>query len=390
MEAVIVDVIRTPGGKRNGVLSNWHPVDLAAHVLKALIERNSLDPALVDDVILGCVSQIGEQSVNIARNAVLAAGFPESVPGTTVDRQCGSSQQAAAFAAQAILSGSCDIVIAGGVESMSRLPLGSNFANGPGDPFSPTLNSRYACRGGLVHQGISAELVADRWSLSRSQLDEYSALSHERAAKAQVSGAFDNEIVPTPQLGPNGQESGVLVTADEGVRPETTIEILSTLRPAFKPEGKITAGNSSQITDGASAALIMSAERARSLGLTPRARFVSFAVCANDPILMLTAPIPATKKVLDRAGLSVDQIDRFEVNEAFSSVVLAWQHDLGVNLDRVNTSGGAIALGHPLGASGTRLLATLVNELERSGSRYGLQTMCEGGGMANAYVLERL
>lgn len=390
MEAVIVDVIRTPGGKRNGILSNWHPVDLAAHVLKAIIERNSLDPALVDDVILGCVSQVGEQSLNIARNAVLAAGFPESVPGTTVDRQCGSSQQAAAFAAQAVLSGACDVVIAGGVEAMSRIPLGSNFANGPGDPFSRELTSRYAQRGGLVSQGISAELVADMWSLTRNELDEFSAFSHERASKAQLSGVFDNEIIPVVARDANGKDTDVLVTADEGVRPLTTVEILATLRPAFKSDGKITAGNSSQITDGASAALIMSDEKARSLGLTPRARFVSFAVCASDPVLMLTAPIPATKKVLDRAGLSLAQIDRFEVNEAFSSVVLAWQHDLQVSLDKVNTNGGAIALGHPLGASGTRLLATMVNELERSGGRYGLQTMCEGGGMANAYIVERL
>jgi len=389
-EAVIVDVVRTPGGKRNGSLSGWHAVDLAALVLARLLERTGVDPTLVDDVILGCVSQVGEQSGNIARNAVLAAGFPESVPGTTVDRQCGSSQQAAAFAAQAVMAGAADIVIAGGVESMSRVPMGSSMAQGPGVPFGPAVEQRYQDRGGLVHQGLSAELIADRWGLDRAALDAFGLESHRRAARATEEGRFVNEIVPVAIRDAEGNPTDRLLTTDEGIRPSTSMEALAGLRPAFKEDGRITAGNSSQITDGASAALIMSRERAAKLGLTPRARFVAFTVAAEDPIMMLTAPIPATRKVLERAGLHLADIDRVEINEAFASVVLAWAHDMKADLDRVNVNGGAIALGHPLGASGTRLLATLVNELERSGGRYGLQTMCEGGGMANAYIIERL
>jgi acetyl-CoA acetyltransferase family protein len=386
-EAVIVDVVRTPGGKRNGLLSKWHPVELAALVLKELVTRNQIDPEIVDDVIMGCVTQTGEQGMNIARNAVLAAGFPESVPATTVDRQCGSSQQAAAFAAQAVISGAYDVVIAAGVESMSRVPMGANIA-GPGNPFASSLTSRYEGRGGLVPQGISAEMIARKWGLSRERLDEYALRSHQLATAATHEGRFKNEIitVPVDPLAPDGEA----VATDEGIRPDTSLSALAGLKPAFIEDGVITAGNSSQITDGASAALIMSMSRARALGLKPRARFVAFSVVGDDPIYMLTAPIPATRKVLARAGLALNDIDLIEINEAFASVVLAWQHELDADMDRVNVNGGAIALGHPLGATGVRILATLVNELERREARYGLQTMCEGGGMANAYLIERI
>jgi acetyl-CoA acyltransferase len=389
-DAVIVDVVRTPGGKRNGSLTGWHAVDLAAFAIEGLLERNAFDPAQIDDVIFGCVSQVGEQSANIARNAALAAHLPESVPGTTVDRQCGSSQQAAAFGAQAILAGAADIVVAGGVESMSRVPMGSSMGQGPGAPFGPTLGARYQDRGGLIHQGLSAELIAEKWGLSRDDLDQYALRSQQRAAQATNDGRFKNELLAIEVKDANGNPVGTILDVDEGIRPNTTLEALGGLRPAFKEDGKITAGNSSQITDGASAALIMSGERAAQLGLTPRARFVSFTVVGADPIMMLTAPIPATERVLAKAKLTLDQIDLVEINEAFASVVLAWEHELRPDPDRVNVNGGAIALGHPLGASGTRLLATLVNELERTGGRYGLQTMCEGGGMANAYIIERL
>ncbi|WP_298339539.1 thiolase family protein [Ferrimicrobium sp.] len=389
-DAVIVDVVRTPGGKRNGSLAGWHAVDLAAFAIEGLLDRHSIDPATIDDVIFGCVSQVGEQSANIARNAALAAHLPESVPGTTVDRQCGSSQQAAAFAAQAIMAGAADVIIAGGVESMSRVPMGSSMAQGPGAPFGPTLAARYADRGGLVHQGLSAEMIADQWGLSREELDRFALQSQQRASSATSEGRFKNELLPIEVRDSEGRPTGALLDVDEGIRPNTSLEALGGLRPAFKEDGKITAGNSSQITDGASAALIMSSERAEQLGLTPRARFVSFAVVGSDPVLMLTAPIPATQRALEKAHLTLDQIDLVEINEAFASVVLAWAAELHPDLDRVNVNGGAIALGHPLGASGTRLLTTLVNELERSGGRYGLQTMCEGGGMANAYVIERL
>jgi acetyl-CoA acyltransferase len=388
-EAVIVDIVRTPVGKRNGALSGWHPVDLAAHVLGALVERNDLDPSLVEDVIMGCVSQVGEQGVNIGRNAVLAAGFPESVPGTTVDRQCGSSQQAAAFAAQGVLAGAYDVVIAAGVESMSRVPMGSN-STGPGSPFSPRVEERYAPRGGLVPQGISAELIAERWGLDREELDRYALRSHERAWRATSEGRFKNEILPVAARRADGESTVTSLEADEGIRPDTSLDALGSLRPAFVPEGRITAGNASQISDGAAAVLVMEAKRASALGLTPRARFVSFSLAAEDPILMLTAPIPATRRVLERAGLGMEDIDLVEINEAFASVVLAWGAELHPDWERVNVNGGAIAIGHPLGASGARLLATLVNELERRGGRYGLQTMCEGGGMANALIIERL
>ena len=395
--AVIVDAVRTAGGKRNGKLSGWHPVDLAAETLNALVERNQIDPAVVEDVIMGCVMQAGAQSVNVARNAVLAAGWPEDVPGTTVDRQCGSAQQAAHFAAQAVIAGAHDVVVAGGVEVMSQVPMGASVGDGRyGLPFGPRMNRRYQDVGGLVPQGISAELIADKWGLTREDLDAFAAQSQQRAARARDEGRFENEIIPVRSIHRDKEtgnitESDELVTADEGIRPDTTAETLANLKPAFKQDGgKVTAGNSSQITDGASAALIMSEDKAAELGLTPRARFHSFALAGADPIMMLTAPIPATQRVLDKAGLTLADIDLVEINEAFASVVLAWQRETGADMSKVNVNGGAIALGHPLGCSGTKLLATLLNELERTGGRYGLETMCEGGGMANATIIARL
>ena len=385
--AVIVDAVRTPLGKRNGRLKDWHPVDLAAHVLNALVERTGLDPAEVDDVVMGCVMQVGEQSLNIARNAVLAAGWPESVPGTTVDRQCGSSQQAAHFAAQGVIAGAYDVVVAAGVEVMSRVPMGSSIAEGKhGFPFGPKIQARYAPDGGLVNQGISAELIAEKWKISREDMDRFGVRSQTYAARATSEGRFQNEIIPVLDA------EGKLMTTDEGIR-ESTFEKLATLKPAYRPAeegGKVTAGNSSQITDGATALLIMSEERAKKLGLKPRARFVNFALAAENPRYMITAPIPATHKVLERAGLKMSEIDLVEINEAFASVVLAWEKEFHPDMSKVNVNGGAIALGHPLGASGARLMATLLNELERTGGRYGLQTMCEGGGMANATIIERL
>jgi len=388
--AVIVDAVRTAGGKRNGKLSGWHPADLAAETLKALVERNDLDPALIEDVIMGCVMQVGSQGLNIGRNAVLAAGWPESVPATSVDRQCGSSQQSAHFAAQGVIAGAYDIVVAAGVEVMTTTPMGASIT--PGSiPFGPKVMARYD----LVPQGISAELIADKWNLSREDLDAFGAESQRRAAQARDEGRFDNEIVGVKESRLDREsgkviDSDELVTADEGIREGTTVETLANLKPAFKPDGKVTAGNSSQITDGASAVLIMSEEKAAELGLRPRARFHTFALAGVDPVMMLTGPIPATEKVLAKAGLTIDDIDLFEVNEAFASVVLAWEKELHSDLAKTNVNGGAIALGHPLGCSGTKLLATLVNELERTGGRYGLQTMCEGGGMANATIIERL
>jgi acetyl-CoA acyltransferase len=391
--AVIVDAVRTAGGKRNGTLSGWHPADLAGELLRVLAERNDLDPALIDDVIMGCVMQVGNQSLNIGRNAVLAAGFPESVPATSIDRQCGSSQQAAHFGAQGVMAGAYDIVVAAGVEVMTTTPMGASIT--PGSiPFGPRVLARYTDPG-LVPQGISAELIADKWHLSREELDAFGAQSQQRAARATSEGRFDDEIVGVTQkrldkATGNIVETAERVTKDEGIRPDTTADTLAGLKPAFKADGKVTAGNSSQISDGASAALIMSEQKASELGLRPRARFHSFAVVGVDPVTMLTGPIPATEKVLARAGLSVDDIDLFEVNEAFASVVLAWEKELHPDMTKVNVNGGAIALGHPLGSSGTKLLATLLNELERTGGRYGLQTMCEGGGMANATIIERL
>ncbi|HBU76001.1 MAG TPA: steroid 3-ketoacyl-CoA thiolase [Acidimicrobiaceae bacterium] len=385
--AVIVDAIRTPLGRRNGKLKDWHPVDLAAQTLKALQERNDLDPSVVDDVVMGCVMQVGEQAANVARNAVLAAGWPESVPGTTIDRQCGSSQQAAHFAAQGVIAGAYDVVVAAGVEVMSRVPMGASMIDGKyGFPFGPKVGARYADQGGLVPQGISAELIADQWKLSREDLDRYGVRSQEFARRATDEGRFEREILPV--LGADGE----MMSVDEGLR-DTTMESLGNLKPSFRAEedgGRVTAGNSSQITDGASALLIMSEDKATALGLTPRARFVNFSLAGADPRLMLTAPIPATAKVLERAGMSIDDIDLIEINEAFASVVLAWEKEFHPDMDRVNQNGGAIALGHPLGCSGARLMTTLLNELERTGGRFGLQTMCEGGGMANATIIERL
>ncbi|MGE3361689.1 MAG: acetyl-CoA C-acyltransferase [Acidimicrobiia bacterium] len=392
--AVIVDVVRTPGGKRNGKLSGWHPADLAAEVLRALQQRNNLDPALVEDVIMGCVMQVGAQSLNVGRNAVLAAGWPESVPSTTIDRQCGSSQQAVHFAAQGVMAGAYDVVVAAGVEVMSLVPMGASISQGVGLPFGGLVDDRYAERGGLIPQGLSAELVADHWGLSREQLDAFGLRSQQLAAKATAEGRFDRELLPVAEKRLDRESghvivTGEMVTADEGIR-DTTAEALAALKPAFKPDGKVTAGNSSQITDGASAALIMTEEKAAELGLRPRARFVSFSLAGVDPIFMLTGPIPASQKALQKAGLTIDDIDLVEINEAFASVVLAWEKELKPDMAKVNVNGGAIALGHPLGCSGTKLLATLLCELERTGGRYGLQTMCEGGGMANATIIERL
>ena len=385
--AVIVDVVRTALGKRNGKLKDWHPVDLAAETLKALVQRNDLDPALVEDVIMGCVMQTGEQGLNIGRNAALAAGFPETVVGTSVDRQCGSSQQSAHFAAQGVIAGAYDVVIAAGVECMTRVPMGVTM-NGPGMPFGPKMMERYAAAGGLVPQGISAEMIADKWDLSRDDLDEFSVKSHQRAARATEEGRFEREIIPVTVETEEGKEE---FARDQGIRPDSSMESLANQKPAFKQEGgKVTAANSSQITDGAAAVLVMSEEKCKELGLTPRARFHSFALAGVDPITMLTGPIPATSKVLERAGMTMDQIDLVEINEAFASVVLAWEKEHHPDMEKVNVNGGAIALGHPLGCSGARLMATLVCELERSGGRWGLETMCEGGGMANATIIERL
>jgi acetyl-CoA acyltransferase len=387
--AVIIDIVRTASGKGKpgGALSPVHPVDLLGTVLKALIERSQLDPALVEDVIAGCVTQSGDQSLNVARNALLAAGFPVEVPGTSIDRQCGSSQQAAHFAAQGVIAGAYDIVIAGGVESMSWAPMFSSTQGG--HPQAP-LDKRFPS---LPPQGIGAELIAARWKFGRGAVDAFSAQSHRRAACA-ADGGFGNEIVPVTL------PDGAVHTVDETVRPATSVEGLAGLKPSFRDEEMarrypeinwvITPGNSSPLTDGASAALIMSEEKAAELGLIPRARFHAFAVTGSDPEIMLTGPIPATRMVLKRAGLTIDDIDAFEVNEAFAPVPMAWAAEFSADPARLNPRGGAIALGHPLGGSGTRLMATLLNHLEATGGRYGLQTMCEGGGMANATIVERL
>ena len=388
--AVIVDIVRTASGrgKPGGALSEVHPANLLATVLSALVDRTGIDPALVDDVIAGCVGQAGDQALNIGRTALLVAGFPESVPATTLDRQCGSSQQAVHFAAQGVIAGAYDVAIACGVESMSRVPMG--HAVREGDPYGP-LSTRFAS---LPHQGIGAELIAARWKLDREQLDAFSAASHQRAGSHAASGLFDTEIVPVTL--PDGSTH----TVDETVRPTTTAEGLAGLKPVFRDERfeelypeidwVITPGNSSPLTDGASAALIMSEEMAAALGLTPRARLHSFAVVGSDPEIMLTGPIPATHKILERSGLGIDDIDVYEVNEAFAPVPLAWAAEFNADPAKLNPRGGAIALGHPLGGSGTRLMTTMLNQLEATGGRYGLQTMCEGGGMANATIIERL
>ncbi|MEU6287738.1 thiolase family protein [Streptomyces sp. NPDC048232] len=385
-EAVVVEAVRTPMGKGrpNGALAHVHPVELLAHTLRTLVERSGVDPALIDDVIGGTVDQVGEQAMNTTRYALLSAGFPESVPATTVDRQCGSSQQAVHFAAQGVMAGAYDLVVACGVESMSRVPMWSNVPAGA-DPFGPGVAARYP--DGLVPQGISAELIAAKWSLSRERMDAFAVSSHRKAAAAWESRRFDAEIAPLDG-----------VSRDECVRPASSVEVLAGLRPAYHDpafaerfpqiEWNVTAGNASPVNDGASAVLITSAETAARLGLRPLARLHSFAVTGSDPLLMLTGVIPATEKVLRRASLSLGDIDLFEVNEAFASVVLAWQQETGADLGKVNVHGGAIALGHPLGASGTRLTTTLVHALRERGARYGLQTMCEAGGLANAMILE--
>jgi acetyl-CoA acyltransferase len=380
--AVIVDAVRTALGRRNGKLKDVHPVDLGATTLQALVERTGVDPALIEDVIMGCVMQVGDQAVNVGRNAALAAGFPETVVGTTVDRQCGSSQQAAHFAAQGVIAGAYDIVIAAGVENMTRVPMGASFIAGS-LPFGPKMMERY----NLVPQGISAELIAEKWGITREQNDQLSLESHQKATRATDEGRFENEIVPVTIPTDSGTEQ---FRVDEGFRRESSLEKLASLKPAFKPDGVITAGNSSQISDGAAALLIMSEEKATQLGLRPRARFHSFALAGVDPVMMLTGPIPATTKVLERAKMTLDQMDLIEINEAFAPVVLAWQQEHHPDMSKVNVNGGAIAIGHPLGCSGARLMTTLLNELERTGSRWGLQTMCEGGGMANATIIERL
>jgi acetyl-CoA acyltransferase len=378
-DAVVVDAVRTPVGRRAGGLSGTHPVDLSAHVLDALVARTGLDPALVEDVVWGCVSQTGEQAVNVGRNAALAAGWPEDVVGVTLDRQCGSSQQAVHFAAAGVISGQYDVAVAGGVESMSRVPMLCTVTQGPGLPFGPRMMARYAGVGGLVPQGESAEIIAERWKLSRTELDEIAVRSHANAAAAADSGGFDGELAPVGD-----------VAADEGIRRGTSVETLAGLRTVFREDGVVTAGNSSQISDGAAALLITTSEVAARHGWRPLARLHAFATAGVDPVTMLTAPIPATARVLSRAGLTLADIDAFEVNEAFASVVGAWLAETGADPARVNPRGGAIALGHPLGGSGARLMTTLVHHLVQTGGRWGLQTMCEGGGMANATVLERL
>jgi acetyl-CoA acyltransferase len=396
-EAVVVEVVRTPvgRGKMGGALSGVHAVELLAMTLATLMDKVAIDPALVDDVLVGCVSQAGEQAACPGRVAWLGAGLPESVPATTIDRRCGSSQQAAHFAAHGIMAGAYDIAVVAGIESMSRVPMGA--ARMGHDAHGPSIEARYAP--GLVPQGVSAELVAAKWGLSRQQLDEYSARSHERAAETARSGGFDNEIVPVTVPGADGGPASV-VSADETIRVGTTVERLAGLQPSFRTDAmadrfpeidwSITPGNSSQLADGAVAMLVMSAERAAELGMRARARFHSFSVCGDDPILMLSGPIRATELILKRSGLSIGDIDAAEINEAFAPVPLAWQAEFGLDDSKLNPRGGAIALGHPLGASGLRLMATLINHLEQTGGRFGLQAMCEGSGMANATILERL
>ena len=385
-EAVIVDAVRTPAGRRNGMLKDWHPADIDDHVLKALEERNNLDPAIVDDVIMGCVMQVGEQALNVGRNAVLAAGWPASVPSTTVDRQCGSSQQAVHFAAQGVKAGAYDVVVAAGVEVMTRTPMGASVVKDLGFAFPQSMQDRYSDTG-LPPQGIGADMIADEYDISREDLDAFAAESQRRAAQATAEGRFENEIIPVPVT---IDRQTVLMTRDEGIREGSTAEKLATLKPAFKEDGKITAGNSSQISDGAAAVLIMSRSKAEELGLKPRAVFRNFALAGTDPVTMLKGPIPVTEKLFDKAEVTLEDVDLFEINEAFASVVLAWQKETGVDLDKVNVNGGAIALGHPLGCSGAKLMTTLVNELERTDGRYGFQAMCEGGGLANGTLIERV
>jgi len=378
-DAVIVDAVRTPVGRRNGAYAEVHPVDLSAHVLNALVERTGIDPAVVDDVVWGVVGQVGAQALNVGRNAVLAAGWPESVPGTTLDRQCGSSQQAVHFAAAAVISGQVDVAVAGGVEVMTQVPMGSSIGKDVGFPFGPKMMARYEWQ--QISQGLGAETIAEKWGLSRAQLDEFSLASHELAAAAIDSGAFAGQYAPVPGTG---------LEVDEGVRRDTSLEKLGSLKPAFKEDGVIHAGNSSQISDGSGALLITTSEKAREMGLKPLARLHTFALAGDDPVIMLTAPIPATAKALAKSGLSIDEIGAFEVNEAFAPVPLAWLAETGADPKALNPLGGAIAIGHPLGGSGAILMTRLVHHMVANGIRYGLQTMCEGGGMANATVLELL
>lgn len=380
-EAVVVEMVRTPVGKRNGVLSGIRAEDLAAKPLREVVKRAGISASLVEDVIFGCVSQFGEQSFDIARVAALQAGYPIEVPGTTIDRQCGSSQQAVHFAAQAIISGDMDVVVAGGIESMSRVPMGSNRGK---VQFSDEITSKYE----MIHQGLSAERIVDKWGFTREELDEFSLESHKKAIQAQQEGRFEREIMPVEVTLPDG--STAVIKDDEGPRGDTSLEKLGGLKPSFIESGSITAGNSSQISDGANAILLMSREKAEELGLKPRFRILTRTVVGSDPTLMLTGPIPATTKALEKAGLTIDDIDIFEVNEAFAPVTLAWLKETGADPKKLNPNGGAIALGHPLGASGGRLMITMMHELERTGGRYGLQTMCEGHGMANATIVERL
>ncbi|MBA2679369.1 MAG: thiolase family protein [Ktedonobacteraceae bacterium] len=380
-DAVIVEAVRTPVGKRNGGLSGVHPADLSARVLQAIVARTGIDPSIVEDVIWGCVDQVGEQTFDIARTAVLSAGWPEHVPGTTVDRQCGSSQQAVHFAAAGVIAGHYDVVVAGGVESMSRVPMGSPMANGQ-NPLGSLYIERYGET--FPNQGIGAEMIAKEWGFSRTQLDEFAVSSHEKAAAAVDAGRFERQITPITRA------DGTIVKTDEGVRRGSSVETLATLKTAFRADGVITAGNSSQISDGSAALLITTREKARELGLTPIARIHTAVVVGSAPMPMLTGPIPATQKVLARSGLKLSEIGAFEVNEAFASVPLAWLHDIGADEKLLNPNGGAIALGHPLGGSGARLMTTLVHHMRDNGIRYGLQTMCEGGGQANATILELL
>ncbi|OBJ35558.1 acetyl-CoA acetyltransferase [Mycolicibacterium mucogenicum] len=379
-EAVIVEAVRSPIGKRNGALSGVHPAELSAQVLNGLVQRAGVDPALVDDVIWGCVMQAGEQALDIARTAVLTAGWPETVPGVTVDRQCGSSQQSVHFAAAGVVAGHYDVVVAGGVESMSRTPMGSSLANG-GHPYPEAFRARYDQ---TPNQGTGAEMMAEKWGLSRTQLDEFSLRSHEKAAAAQDAGAFKDQIVGIKD------QDGNVVTEDGGIRRGGTVESMAAIKPAFKEDGVIHAGNSSQISDGAAALLIMSAEKAKELGLKPLARLHTGVLAGADPVMMLSAPIPATQKALAKSGLSVGDIGVFEVNEAFAPVPMAWLKDIGADENRLNPNGGAIALGHPLGGSGARIMTTLLYHMRDNGIQYGFQTMCEGGGQANATILELL
>ena len=384
-EVVIVEAVRTPlgrGNSKNGDLREVHPLELAAHVLRELVARPGLDPALIDQVVMGCVSQTGEQSINIARQAVLLAGFPIKVAATTVDAQCGSSQQALHYAANLIQAGVCDITVAAGVESMSRVPMGSTILHGPGTPYPPELLQLYD----LVNQGLAAEMIADQWGISRERADAFAAESHRRAAAAQAAGRFDREIAPIV-VGENGEAR--VVSQDQGIRPGTTVAALADLQPSFRADGILHAGNSSQLTDGAAAVLLMSAQRARDLGLSARATVRAQALVGVDPVTMLTGPIAATERVLELSGLSIDDIDLFEVNEAFAPVVLAWEQEHHADMSRVNVNGGAIALGHPLGASGVRLMTTLLHEMERREVHAGLETMCCGGGLGTATIVTR-